>query len=292
MSVLGFDTATRSTAVALRLADGTITQARDDPPAGAHPGHATRLLALARGLLEDAGIGWGALERIAVGVGPGTFTGLRVGIATARGLAQSLALPLVGVSSLQALAHAALSAEPTQLAEPTAGDWLAAEDGLAAAPTAPLVLAVIDARRGEVFAAAYERGERGAPRELTTPLALAPEKLARVLARAEEKRRGRPPRWLAVGDGALRFRDQLGLPGVEIAAEGSPLNLVSAIAICELGVRVLAADGYQEIVPDYRRRPDAELTLARASGASRGSGRAERPGAADRSAPSRSGVPR
>src|SRR5580700_7249570 len=113
MAVLGFDTSTSATAVALRLRDGTTTQARDDPPAGAHPGHATRLLGMAHQLLAGAGVGWSHVDRIAVGLGPGTFTGLRVGVATARGLAQSLAAELVGVSSLRALALGVLAEAPS-----------------------------------------------------------------------------------------------------------------------------------------------------------------------------------
>ncbi len=104
MIVLGFDTATASTAVGLRDAAGVTSELRDDPPAGAHPGHATRLLAMTGELLAQSGTGWNQVERIAVGLGPGRFTGLRVGVATARGLAQSLAVELVGVSSLRALA--------------------------------------------------------------------------------------------------------------------------------------------------------------------------------------------
>jgi tRNA threonylcarbamoyladenosine biosynthesis protein TsaB len=239
--VLGFDTSTPATALAVRPADGRTIEARDDPPAGAHPGHATRLLEMAHDTLARAGIAWEEIDRIAVGVGPGTFTGLRVGIATARGLAQSLAVELVGVSSPLALAATALA------------------DDDARAP----VLAVIDARRGEAFAAAYERGRPGAPpRELARPRALAPKELASVVAEAERATgpasasRG----WLAVGDGAVRFRDQLEAAGVDVPADASPLHLVSAAAVCALGARAGAA-GLHEIVPDYCRRPDAELAL-------------------------------
>jgi tRNA threonylcarbamoyladenosine biosynthesis protein TsaB len=243
MIVLGLDTSTAATAVALRLPDGSTTHARDDPPAGAHPGHATRLLDMAHELLAGAGIPWGAVDRIAVGVGPGTFTGLRVGVATARGLAQSLPAELVGVSSLRALALAALAAEPAGEPAPEAG-----------------VLAVIDARRGEAFAAAYAGAGSGGPRELTAPAALPPGQLPDVLARAERAASGAPRSWLAVGDGALRFREQLETAGIPTAPESSPLHLVSAAAVCELGALATPVS-LHELVPDYRRRPDAELAL-------------------------------
>ena len=97
MIVLGFDTATSATAVGLMLGEGRLLEARDDPPAGGHPGHATKLLGMAAALLEQGEVGWSDLDRLAVGVGPGTFTGLRVGVATARGLSQSLRAAMVGV---------------------------------------------------------------------------------------------------------------------------------------------------------------------------------------------------
>jgi tRNA threonylcarbamoyladenosine biosynthesis protein TsaB len=262
MIVLGFDTSTRSTAVALRLADGRTLQARDDPPRGEHPGHATRLLAMAHGLLADAGVAWRGLDRIAVGLGPGTFTGLRVGIATARGLAQSLPAELVGISSLRALADGAL-----------AGDERPAESEPDRAGVPDAVLALIDARRGEVFAAAYERGEsESSPAELLPARALAPEDLGGVLAAAQEQAAPATRRWLAVGDGATRFRDHLRDLAVAVPPDASPLHLVSAGAICRLAARAAPADGYEQILPDYRRRPDAELALeaaAAAGGASR-----------------------
>jgi tRNA threonylcarbamoyladenosine biosynthesis protein TsaB len=243
MIVLGFDTATRSTAVALRLRDGRTLQARDDPDSSQHPGHATRLLAMADELLKQASVEWSALERIAVGRGPGTFTGLRVGVATARGLAQSLDVELVGVSSLRALAEPALRS--------------GSDDSRA--------LAVLDARRGEAFAAAYRRGDSGFAEELAAPRALAPEDLGSILEQAEARQGDRPStRWQAIGDGAVRFRDQLQDAGVTVPADSSPLHLLSAEAICELGARGAAVAAEQAILPDYCRRPDAEIALERA----------------------------
>ncbi len=254
MIVLGFDTATAATAVGLRLADGSTLQARDDPAPGSHPGHATRLLELAHTLLAEGGIGWSAIERIAVGVGPGTFTGLRVGVATARGLAQSLGVGLVSVSSLRALA------EP------------------AGKQAGGAVLAAIDARRGEVFLAGYLAGEeppharesadgqespharesadgQESPDELISPRALPAQEVGGVLVAA-----GAP--WLAIGDGAVRYREQLERAGATVPGDASPLHRVSAEAICALGARAPAPSSQLEAtLPDYRRRPDAEIAL-------------------------------
>ncbi len=221
MIVLGFDTATPASAVALRLSDGATLTARDDPQSGARPGHATRLLPLAAGLLEQAGVGWDAIERIAVGVGPGTFTGLRVGIATARGLSQSLAVELVGVGSLDALARRA------------EGQWSGS------------VLAAIDARRGEVFAAAYPQG--GVPR------ALAPEDLRELLVDG-----GSP--WRAIGNGAVLYRAQCEALSIEVPPDESPLHWIDGAAICELALDAIPGEPHT-VLPDYLRPPDAELAL-------------------------------
>jgi tRNA threonylcarbamoyladenosine biosynthesis protein TsaB len=246
MIVLGFDTSTRATAVALLLADGAVGEARDDPPAGAHPGHATRLLDMAQRLLGDAGVAWSEVDRIAVGLGPGTFTGLRVGVATARGLAQSLRVELVGVASTLALAAPALVSVRLRAAAAADGD-----DGA--------VLAVIDARRGEAFAAVYRAGVHDMPRELASPRALAPQDLPSVIAEAADAA-GEELSLLAVGDGAVRFRGELEAAGAHVEPDSSPLHLVSARAVCELGA-LADAQGLQEILPDYRCRPDAELAL-------------------------------
>lgn len=227
MIVLGLDTATAATVVGLTLPDGGTLQARDDPTGEQRPGHATRLLPLASSLLLQAGLAWKELERIAVGVGPGTFTGLRIGIATARGLSQSLGIPLVGVSSLRALAR---------------GD-IEEDTG---------VLAVIDARRGEVFAAAYD-----GHCELLAPQALHPNAIEELFERAIIQTNLK--RWVAVGDGAIRYRDVIELQGVVVPAGDSQLHRIQAHALCALGAFAPVEDS--PIVPDYRRRPDAEIAL-------------------------------
>ena len=234
MIVLGFDTATPATAVGLRSADGTTLEACDIPASQERPGHATRLLPLADELLAQAGIDWGSLQRIAVGIGPGTFTGLRVGVATARGLAQSLALDLRGVSSLHALAHRALHGRRGS------------------------VLAAIDARRGEVFAGGWSSaGENFAPR------ALAPEDIGDLPAHE------RPS--LAVGDGTIRYRLHFEALGIEVPPDTSSLHRVSAATICELacpreGALDIEPSAPATVLPDYLRRPDAEIALQGAAG--------------------------
>jgi tRNA A37 threonylcarbamoyladenosine modification protein TsaB len=122
------------------------------------------------------------------------------------------------------------------------------------------VLAVIDARRGEVFAGAYEMSGDGSTIELASPAAIAPERLETLLALAEEHGSGGGG-WLATGDGAVRYRDQLARVGATVPEDSSPLHLVDAGTICELGAGARPAQSLQEIVPDYRRRPDAELAL-------------------------------
>jgi tRNA threonylcarbamoyladenosine biosynthesis protein TsaB len=212
--ILAFDTATPSTAVAVWAPDGPHVERRDDPAPGERPRHAERLLPLAEAALADAGATWADVDALAVGVGPGGFTGLRLGVSTARALAQARGLPVVAVSSLEALA------------KPVDADTVAA---------------VIDARRGEVFAAAWRDA---AP--LLEPAALAPEALAARL----------PSGTVAVGDGAVRFREQLERAEIAVPADGSPVHRLSALAVARLAEGRQPADR-DALLPDYRREPDA-----------------------------------
>jgi tRNA threonylcarbamoyladenosine biosynthesis protein TsaB len=225
--LLGLDTATPATAVALldEARPDAAIERRHEPAPGARPGHAEQLLALAAELLGEAGLTFAEVDRIAVGLGPGTFTGLRIGVATARALAQSTGAELIGVSTLRALAAAAEHE----------------------APAGSGVLAVIDARRGEAFAAGWRDG---AP--VLAPAALAPQRLARCVV---EEGGG----WLAVGDGALRFRPDLEGAGCSVPPDGSPQHGVSARAICRLALGAPKGAARDLVVPDYLRPPDAVL---------------------------------
>jgi tRNA threonylcarbamoyladenosine biosynthesis protein TsaB len=247
-AVLGFDTATHATVVGLRVDGETTLQARDDPPQDAQPGHATRALTLARELLEQAGVRWGEIGRIAVGVGPGRFTGLRVGIATARGLAQSLGVELVGVSTLRALALGASRA--TRADDAQRG-----------------TIAIVDARRGEAFAAAYPASGAG---EIAFEQPLRPAELRRIVEEVERRDPSAGGRWQAVGDGAVRFAAELREAGAAVAAGDSPLHLLDAAALCELAACADAVAPLAAVLPDYRRAADA--TIARERALSRAAG--------------------
>jgi tRNA threonylcarbamoyladenosine biosynthesis protein TsaB len=98
-AVLAFDTSAAHCAAALLLGDRVLL--RDEPM---QKGQAERLLPLLEELLSEAGIGWGDLKVLAVGTGPGNFTGVRIAVAAARGLALGLGIPAVGVTRLEALA--------------------------------------------------------------------------------------------------------------------------------------------------------------------------------------------
>ena len=218
--ILAFDTATPATVVAL-VGEGVRAEARHDPEPGERPQHVQRLLPLAAELLSDAGLTFGGVRRIAVGTGPGTFTGLRIGVATARALAQATGADLVGVSTLEALAKKGT-------------DPLHSRGWEGSVP----VLAVLDARRGEAFVGG------AVPEAAVTPA---------ILGRLAQ------PGFLAVGDGAVRFREVLENSGAEVPADGSPLHRVSALDVADLAAG--APPTGRDVIPEYLRLPDAEIAL-------------------------------
>ena len=228
MSILGIDTSTADTAVAVTGA-GEPVERRAPPGTAGRPRHSEDLLVEVERVVDAAG-GWAAIDLIAVGVGPGSYTGLRIGIASARALAQSLDLPIAGVSSLAALGQGI---------------------GELAGAAGRARLAAIDARRGQLFAALWGTGGE----EVWAPLVAAPEELA---ARIKEL----PEAPLAAGDGALRFRQELEKAGATVPAGFEPAHRIAARHICALA-ETSQPGRPEQIEPVYLRAPDAEVWLER-----------------------------
>ncbi len=187
MIVLGLDTCLSSCSVAVLEGERVLASAREVMARG----HQERLAPMARDVMAQAGIGFDRLARIAVTVGPGSFTGLRVGIAFAKGLALALDLPAVGIGTLEALA----------------------------AEVSGLVFPVIDARRGQVYLQAFEDG-----RALMAPDAVTAETAA---ARIAELSMGRP--FTLLGSGAALLAD-LASGATVAAAEGADARQVARLA--------------------------------------------------------------
>ena len=222
-TVLGIDAATADAVVALARGGEVLSESSVPPGPDGRPQHSRVLLPEVERAVE-AGGGWGEVDRIAVGIGPGSFTGLRIGIATARALAQARGLPIAGVGSLAALARG-ISEHPDAIGS---------------------VLPVLDARRGQVFAAIHDGG--GA--EVWAPLVAEPAELANRLRNVDSA-------LLAAGDGSVRFAQELEAAGVEVASPDDPVHRIAARHVCALG-ETAAGGTPDQIEPIYLREPDAK----------------------------------
>ena len=224
MVILALDTTTRPGSCAL-VRDGQVLR---EEPGDAALEQAEQLPGDLAALLARESISLRDIDLLAVATGPGSFTGLRVGIATMQGLAMAIGAPLIGVSALDALAHLATSGQ--------------GETG------SHRVAAWIDAWRGEVFAAAYELG-----REVAPAIVAKPESLLAGLT---------GPPVLFTGDGALAYRETIqGTLGVNARFTG-PVSPVLAGAVAVLAGKAFLG-GEQPpphaIKPLYVRRSDTEL---------------------------------
>jgi tRNA threonylcarbamoyladenosine biosynthesis protein TsaB len=217
MLVLGLDTTTSSGSCALAR-DGRVVHEQVNNAPNAHAEHLPGDLI---SLLDRAGVTLSEIDAFAVATGPGSFTGLRIGIATMQGLAFAERKPLIGVSGFDALAR--IAGGDTRVAT-----W-------------------VDAWRGEVFAASYEDG-----REVTAPVVGRPEVLL-------ESMRGRPT--LFIGDGAAGHRDIIRRTMGELAriADPAALPLAGTIAILAGEQATQGEHPPHAIRPLYVRRTDAEL---------------------------------
>jgi tRNA threonylcarbamoyladenosine biosynthesis protein TsaB len=225
------DTSTPSPSLALLGDAGPVAELwlGPDPAAG------RRVLEAVHHLLCAARAVPGDLGRIVVGVGPGGFTGLRIGIATAQALGQALGCPVVGVISLEALA-------------------MGAAEGL---PTGAVVVAAHDARRHELFAASYAVRDGDGLEEHIAPIAIPAIALADRLAPMIAA--GIPV--VAVGSGARVGRDALTAAGVIVPP---PAHAAHRLRAALLVARIDAGTG-RPPEPVYTRLPDAEVARQRAA---------------------------
>ena len=221
MRVLAIESATATPSVA--LVDGE--RVLGERPAGADGTHSERILPAIDALLRACGVGLGDLAGFAIAIGPGSFTGLRVGLATLKGLAFGDPRPAAAVSTLAALAR-------------RAGD-----------PRREPVAALLDARRGELYAAVWPAGDAEAP------------SVAEGLYRPEALARSLPPRCLLVGEVAaaqLAALQAVAGAGVRLAPDAAG---PCAAQVGVLGVRLLRAGAglpAAQLVPRYLRRAEAE----------------------------------
>jgi tRNA threonylcarbamoyladenosine biosynthesis protein TsaB len=224
--ILGIETAVEHVGVAL----GDHRGIRAHTMVASDRRHAESLTPMIKFAMQQAGIEMTDLSAIAVDVGPGLFTGMRVGMATAQSMAWALEIPLVPVCSLDALA---MNAEMSELT----------------------VAAALDARRGEVYWSLYRmRGVGMEPQRLTEPVVSSPEDLAVHLAdRAEDT--------ICVGSGFDRHAELFEVsPWAQLV--GRDALFPSAASVVTLGGhRVMADDTVtaMQLQPMYLRAPDAEI---------------------------------
>jgi len=225
MLILGIETATEQVGVAVGGHEGVI--ARFEVTRGRR--HAETLAPAIDFVLRQAGVTIDELGCVAVDVGPGLFTGMRVGLAAAKALAQALRLPMIGITSLDLLAFECRHSDR-------------------------LLVPAIDARKGEVFWALYRQVPGGVQLVGGPSVGPVEDLVGDLLARSDDT--------LCVGDGAARYRDDI-VEGYrcEISepthpSAGSLVELAHARALREDWVRP------DQIEPVYLRAPDAQINWA------------------------------
>ena len=186
--------------------------------------HSEQLMGVVEKAVDASGKGLSAIDAVAVGIGPGSFTGLRIGVATAKGIAHGLSLPMIPVGTLAALAQ-------------NGGGF------------SGLVCPILDARRQEVYTALYQAGE-----ELVSPCAVA---LEQILFKIKEQ--ACPA--LFMGDGVLAYRERIEETLGKTAHFCPPQLLLQRASAVAYLASLVGEEGFQEpgaVVPEYLRLSQAE----------------------------------
>lgn len=232
MLVLGIETSTPQASVVIGSEQGVVSGAVVSRGAT----YNEFLLPAIRFSLDQAGLGFRNIGGIAVGLGPGFFTGMRVGVATAKALAQTLSVPIVGLPSLDTLAYGVRYSHKT-------------------------ICAVLDARRQEVFTAFY-RSSPGGIQRMTDHRVERPEQLATGIA-------SRPEEVLMVGNGALLYREVFEDLGSAVEFGTMAHAFPEASAVVELALPRMFREEFDplyELKPLYLRRSAKRIQWERIRG--------------------------
>ena len=226
MLVLGIETSTPQTTVALGSEQGILAATL---ASSGKPNHEV-IIPNIKHLLRWSDVTPANLGGIAVGLGPGLFTGMRVGIATAKTLAQVLSIPIAGMASLDVIAFSVRYSRR-------------------------LICAATDAKRGEIFYAFYRPVPGGVTRETDFEVGSADRVVAELEARAEDI--------MMVGNGALTYRHTLEEAGQHVEFASPAYSFPSATALVELAIPRFQREDFDrvfDLAPYYVRKTDAEIT--------------------------------
>lgn len=216
-TILGIDSSTGACSVALRVGADLRAVRREDMTRG----QSERLAPMTGEVMREAGIGFEDLDAIAVSRGPGSFTGLRIGLAFARGLGQALGIPVLGIAGFDAVARAARAAS---------------------GEAAHALAVVLESRRADLFLQIFPAD--GKPD--AAPVALPAEAIAAHLSAL-----GNAAPVLLAGDAAEKVALLLGSACIR-----SPATVPDADDVCALGLTLLEADTDSPATPLYLRAPD------------------------------------
>lgn len=232
MLILGIETATEQVSVAIGGHEGVL--GLFEVRKGRR--HAETLVPAIEFLCRQTDVDLKELGAIAVDVGPGLFTGMRVGLATAKAMAQALRIPVIGLSSLDLLAFPLRHSDR-------------------------IIVSVVDARRGEVFYAFYRQVPAGVQRVTEPVVGRVDDLVADLIGRGQEA--------VCVGDGALRYRSEIG-EAIRVDFAEQFLSHPSAAPLVSLAhAKAMREEwvNHSELTPMYLRRPDAQINWETRGGA-------------------------
>ncbi|MBK9036499.1 MAG: tRNA (adenosine(37)-N6)-threonylcarbamoyltransferase complex dimerization subunit type 1 TsaB [Myxococcales bacterium] len=225
MTILALDTSTLTASAAVVTGAGEVLAVAVGEPATP----TDRVMMLCAQALDRAGVTAAALTAIAVGAGPGSFTGLRIGLATGKGLAYALGLPLWLASSLAALAHDLAAVVPVDDA---------------------LLVPALDARRGELYVGFYRRTDAGLT-AVADERVLAPSALAAVIAELGDRAH-------LAGDALQSYADALAALPATVARHAA-LRTPSAVGVARAVLASDRRDRLHDGAPAYIRLSEAEV---------------------------------